>query len=123
MKESPDALLEEWAKHADAVESNIVLRDNRKFRLAYRKAEQCSRKIQFLMRHGHTQPFLEQKERVTQLIQRWDDIAEQQIKPWMDEVKDKIDQLRTRKKKGNKINKAYGFAPKSIGQSLRMKAR
>jgi len=123
MTESADQLLEQWGQHADVVESYIRARNYRKFRLAYRKAEQCSRKIQFLMRHGHTKPFLEQKDRVKQLVERWDSIAENQIQPWMNETKGKIDKIKTKKKVSGKINKAYSYMSKKTGQTLKMKAR
>lgn len=122
MIDKAEQLLDEWEKHAGVVENNIRICNYRKFRLSYRKAEQCSRKIQFMMRHGHTQGFLVQKQRVKALVERWNRIAEEQIKPWMDETKNKIDTIRSRKKTGRKLNKAYGFVKKA-GQSVRMKAR
>jgi len=122
MNNTPEQLLDMWEKQADVVENYISLRDYRHFRLAYRKAEQYSRKIQFHLKHGNTQPFLDQKERVKQLVERWDMIALEKIKPWMDETKDKIDRVKSRKKKTKKLNKAYGFKNKA-GQSVRMKAR
>ena len=118
-----DKLLSEWEQHADAVESQIKCRDHRKFRLAYRKAEQCSRQIQFLMRHGHIKGFMERKEKVKELVERWNRISEELIKPWKDDVKSKLDKSKLKRKATNKINKAYSNAMKPAGRSLRMKAR
>lgn len=123
MTKDAEQLLKQWEQYADIVENYIKCRNYRKFRLSYRKAEQCSRHIQFLMRHGHIKGFIERKEYVKELVERWNAIAEEQIKPWKDEIKAKIDSIKSKRNKNRKINKAYSYDSRTAGRSLKMKAR
>ena len=123
MTKEIEQLLKQWDEYADIVEKHIKCRNYRKFRLSYRKAEQCSRQIQFLMRHGHIKGFLEKKEYVKRLVERWNKISDEQIAPWKDEIKSKLDQLKNKRTKTRKINKAYSYDSKIAGRSLKMKAR
>jgi len=121
MTNDPKELLKIWSKHADAVESYIINRDYRNFRLGYRKAEQCSRKITFIMKHAGTDGFIEYKQEVKRLVERWNGIA-LLLKPWMADIEQKLEKVRVRKKQGKRINKAYGYV-RSAGATVRIKAR
>ena len=122
LRNEVDKLLNRWNELAGSVENAVKSRNYRKFRLSYRKAEQCSQRIQFLMRHGHVEPFLEKKDTVKRLVERWNTISETLIRNWKDETERKISLLRHRQRKEDKINKAYNFT-KLTGKSVKMKAR
>jgi DNA gyrase/topoisomerase IV subunit B len=113
-------LIESWEKLAEEVQMAIADKSYEGFRKTFAKADECSQKIQFLMRQGHTEPFKKHEERMCKIIKLWDKIAKEQIAPWKDETAEKIKGLKKQSKVNNKINKAYNYM-KIAGASVNIK--